>query len=433
MQRFIARQPILDRAENVCGYEILFRSADEAFSHIEDPDLASSAVISDSMILYGVNELTEGKRAYVNCTRESLINGRAALMPPDRIVIEVLETVEPDLEVLTACRVLKSAGYVIALDDFRAGPQDTLVNLADIIKIDLLATPAREAEEILRRYSPKGIQFLAEKVETREQFQRAVEQGYSSFQGYFFAKPRILTSRDIPPSKLLYFRILQAVTRPDMDVREVADSIKHDLGLSYKLLRFLNSAAFAFRARIRSIRHAVALLGQAEMRKWISLVAIASLGEDKPPILFETALTRAAFCELLAPRVGAGSRQEDYFILGLLSNIDAILNRPMRAALAELPIAAEVRDALQGKPNKLNDALQAAIAYEQADWKKLGLLASKLKVGEDVFPELFLRAVQWCRQLPFKEMRATEKESAPVAVSLQPGQSGPREASARLA
>ena len=434
MQRFIARQPILDRAENVCGYEILFRSADEAFSHFEDPDLASSAVISDSMILYGVNELTEGKRAFINCTRDSLVSGRAALMPPDRIVIEVLETVEPDIEVLTACRVLKSAGYVIALDDFRDGPQSALVDLADIIKIDLQSTPEREAEEILRRYSPKGIQFLAEKVETREQFQHAVEQGYSSFQGYFFAKPRILTSRDIPSAtKLLYLRILQTVTRPELDVKEVADAIKHDLGLSYKLLRFLNSAAFGFHTRIRSIRHAVALLGQAEMRKWASLVAIASLGEDEPPILLETALTRAAFCELLAPRAGAVSQREDYFVLGLLSNLDAILNRPMRAALSELPIAGDVKDALLGTPNKFHDALQAVIAYEQADWKKLSALAAKLKIGEDAFPELFLRAVQWCRQMPFKEMRVTEKESAPVAVPLQPGQSGPRDTAAGLA
>lgn len=433
MQRFIARQPIFDRSENICGYEILFRSADEAFSHMEDPDLASSAVISDSMILYGVNELTEGKRAFINCTRDSLVNGRAALMPPNRIVIEVLETVEPDIEVLTACRVLKSAGYVIALDDFRAGPQDALVDLADIIKIDILATPEREIAEILRSYKPKGIQFLAEKVETREQFQHAVEQGYSSFQGYFFAKPRILTSRDIPPSKVFYFRILQSVTRPDMDIREVADNIKHDLGLSYKLLRFLNSAAFAFRTRIRSIRHAVALLGQAEMRKWISLVAIASLGEDKPPILFETALTRAAFCELLAPRVGGISRQEDYFVLGLLSSIDAILNRPMRAALAELPIAREVKEALQGTPNKFHDALQSVVAYEQADWAKLSVLAGKLKINEDAFPELFLRAVRWCQQIPFKEMNVHEKEAAPPVAPHQAQRSTPHEASANLA
>ena len=422
MQRFIARQPIFDRAENVCGYELLFRSADEAFSRIADPDLASSVVISDSMVLYGVNELTEGKRAFINCTREALVNGRAALMPPNRIVIEVLETVVPDTEVLTACRVLKSAGYVIALDDFQENRQAALVDLTDIIKIDVLATPEREAEEILRRYSAKGIQFLAEKVETREQFQRAIEQGYSAFQGYFFAKPRILMSRDIPPSKLLYFRILQAVTRPEMDVREVADSIKHDLGLSYKLLRFLNSAAFGFRTRIRSIRHAVALLGQAEMRKWISLVAIVSLGEDKPPILFETSLIRAAFCEFLAPRVGAISRQEDYFVLGLLSNIDAILNRPMKAALAELPIAEEVKKALLGTPNKFHDALQAVITYEQADWTKLALWANKLNVREDAFPELFLRAVYWCRQIPFREVTAPKKEWDTQAVSLQPSQ-----------
>lgn len=404
MKKFIARQPIFDRAENVFGYELLFRSADEAFSSIDDPDLASSTVISDSMTLYGINELTEGKRAFINCTRDALVTGRAALMPPDRTVIEVLETVEPDSEVLTACRVLKSAGYMIALDDFRGEGQAALVDLADIIKVDILATPEREVTEILRRYIGKGVRFLAEKVETRDQFRQAIEKGFSAFQGYFFAKPRILTSTDILPAKPFYFSVLQAVTRPEMDVRKVADGIKHDLGLSYKLLRFLNSAAFGFRNRIRSVRHAVALLGQAEMRKWISLVAIASLGEDKPPILFETALTRAAFCERLALRIGTINHQENYFFLGLLSNIDAILNRPMSAAVAELPISSEVKDALSGAPNRLHQVLDAVITYEKADWTKLASCANRLNVPEDAFPELFFRSVQWCSQIPCGEL-----------------------------
>ncbi len=404
MQKFIARQPILDRGENVVGYELLFRSADEPFSHIEDPDAASSAVISDSMTLYGIHELTDGERAFINCTRNALVNGRAALMPPDRIVIEVLETVQADTEVLTACRVLKSAGYMIALDDFRDQQHSALVDLADIIKIDLLATPEHEAENTLRRYRDRGIQFLAEKVETREQFQRSIAQGYSAFHGYFFAKPRIVASNDVPPARLFYFSILKAVTAPEMDVRRVADSIKHDLGLSYKLLRFLNSAVFGFRNRIRSVRHAVALLGQAEMRKWISLVAIASLGEDKPPVLCETALTRAAFCENLAQRLGAHSRQEDYFFLGLLSNIDAILSRPMRSALADLPIAEDVKQALLGTPNSFHDVLQAVISYEKAEWEKLAAYTSRLHLMDNIFPELFLNSVQWCRRVPFREV-----------------------------
>ena len=408
MQKFIARQPILDRSENVFGYEILFRRAEEAFSYIDDPDFASSSVISDSMILYGINELTDGKKAFINCTREALVKGRVALMPADRIVIEVLETVAPDSEVLTACRLLKSAGYTIALDDFQGDFQDALVDFADIIKIDVLATSSREAEEILRRYRPRGIRFLAEKVETREQFKQAIEQGYTAFQGYFFAKPRIIRSNDVPPRKLFYLRLLQTVTRPELDVRKVAEEIKHDLGLSYKLLRFLNSAAFGFRNRIRSIRHAVALLGQAEMRKWISLVAIASLGEDESPVLFETALTRAAFCEHLAPRVGAVSRQADYFFLGLLSNIDAILSRPMRSILAELPIGNDIKEALSGKPNKLFDTLQAVVSYEKGDWEKLAFWAGKLTVPEMDFPELFSRSLQWCNQVPFKELAGSE-------------------------
>lgn len=403
MQKFIARQPILDRNERVYGYELLFRAADEAFCRLQDGEQASVAVISDSLLLHGLNELTGSARAFINCARQTLLKGHAALLPRERVVLELLETVEPDDEVLAACRSLKDAGYLIALDDFAGARQEALVGLADIIKLDVLATTEREREAVIRKYAPRGIKFLAEKVEKRAQFRTAMEQGYTYFQGYFFCKPEILSTRDIAPMKLVYFRVLQTVTQPEIDVRAVAESIKHDLSLSYKLLRFLNSALFMFSSRVTSIQQALRLLGEDGIRKWVALVTIFTLAEGRPAILVHTALLRAAFCEMLAPLLGAAERGADFFFLGLFSNIDVILGRPLSAILADLPIAEDVSNALLGGANPLRDVLQAVTAYEQGDWTAFAALAKKLSLPEEAFSKIYLESLRWCRELSLEE------------------------------
>jgi c-di-GMP-related signal transduction protein len=416
MQKFIARQPILDRSEELFGYELLFRAADESFCRTNNPEMASASVISDSLFLYGINELTDGTRAFVNCTRETLLRGFATLIPRDHVVVEILETVTPDEEVIAACRALKAAGYTIALDDFDGSGQTRLVEFADIIKVDVLACTDSKQREMVRKHSRAGIKFLAEKVETRDQFNSAVQKGYVYFQGYFFCRPQTLTSRDIGPVKLAYFRLLQAVMREEIDVNETEEAIKRDLSLSYKLLRFLNSPLFAFRARVHSIRNAVVLLGHEELRKWVALVSVSALGEGKSPVLIQNALIRAAFCESFAPLLAA-RRQSDFFFLGLLSNIDAILGRPLRAILRELPLHEDVSSALLGGPNTLRDVLDTIIAYEQADWSTLSVLAKKLSVREEIIPEMFFRSTRWCRELCAGEAEYAEMHPAPAVES----------------
>ena len=403
MQKFIARQPILDNRESVYGYELLFRAADEPFYRGDDQELASASVISDSLFLYGLDELTNGARAFINCTRDTLVKGLAALLPRERVVLEVLETIEPDDEVVAAWRSLKQDGYMLALDDFQGAKQAVLTELADILKVDVLATPEREQREMFQDYRPKGVVFLAEKVEKRAQFHAAVNRGYTYFQGYFFCKPEIVSAHDIAPAKLACFRLLQAVAQREMDLQEVEEIIKHDVAFSYKLLRYLNSAKFAFVARVISIRHAVMLLGQEELRKWIALVSVATLGEGKPPILVDTVLMRAAFCELLAAPLGVEKRRFEYFFLGLLSGIDAILGRSLRDILAEVPIAEDVRGALLGEPNPLRDVLQAVLDYEQGDWAGFSALAKKLAVREEAFVAMYLKALRWRRELSMEE------------------------------
>jgi EAL and modified HD-GYP domain-containing signal transduction protein len=399
MQKFIARQPILDCFERVYGYELLFRAADEGFARMSSPSHASAAVISDSLFLYGLKELTGGSRAFINCSRETLVGGHASMLPRERVVLEVLETVTPDEEVMTACKGLKDAGYLLALDDFEDVGHEELVRLADIIKLDVLATSEFDRRKIMRKYAASKVKFLAEKVEKRDQFRLAVQQGYAYFQGYFFCKPEVLSARDIAPVKLVYFRLLQAVTREEINVRDVAETIKHDLSLSYKLLRFLNSALFMFRTPITTIQQALLMLGENGLRKWVGLIALSTLAEGRPPILVNTALVRAAFCEMIAPLLNVPKRAADYFFLGLLSNIDAILGRPMRAILAELPITEEVRAALMGESNQLHDVLETVLAYERANWASFSQMAQKLTLPEDGFSEMYMKSLRWCSEL----------------------------------
>jgi EAL and modified HD-GYP domain-containing signal transduction protein len=399
MHRFISRQPILDRHEGVYGYELLFRHEGEETSARMNGCTTGEESRPGTVNFEGIEDLADGTRAFVKCTREALMGGAAAALPHGQVVLEVQAAGEPDEEVVKACRALKEAGFLIALENFHGVEEDPLADVANIIKLDVTASSDRTQWLLIRKFRPKGTVFLADKVENRAQFHAAVQQGYSYFQGRFFLKPQPYATSDVTPTKLVYLLVLAAVSKPEIDVQEIANTIKHDLALSYKLLRFLNSARFAFHAQIKSIRHALLMLGQNEIRKWIGLISVSALGEGSPPILVTMALVRGAFCEYLAPLTGASKRQSDYFFLGLLSSIDVLLRRPIRVILAELPIAPDISAALAGEQNPLRDVLQAVLSYEQGNWQEFSDVAKKLAMKEETLSELYLQALHWSRDL----------------------------------
>ena len=262
MKKFVARQPIFDPHQKVYAYELLFRSGMDNFFDASDPDQASTSVIVDRLLLMGMEKLTGGDRAFINCTRNVLIKGYAALLPKDKVVVEILESVEPDDEVVGACLRLKRAGFMLALDDFIYEERlEPLLPLVDFVKVDFRETTERDRRALVEKLSPRGIKMVAEKVETRSELQQASEMGYTYFQGYFFSKPEIIVAKDIPGYKLNYLRVLQAVNQPEINLVELENIIKLEASLTYKLLRYLNSAFFGFRTEIRSIHHALALLG----------------------------------------------------------------------------------------------------------------------------------------------------------------------------
>ncbi len=395
MEKFIARQPVFDPQRVVYGYELLFRSGTGNFFPGVHIDLACAAT-ADNLFLFGIERLTRGRRAFVNCSREFLVRDYAALLPRDRVVIEVLENTEIDADVLAACRRLKKAGYLLALDDFvEAAQWGQLVDLADCIKVDFLGTPPESQFNFCREYGRRNIRMLAEKVETYADFDRAREYGYTLFQGYFFSRPEILTRHDVPAYKLNYLRILQAANRRELDQDEIAELIKAEASLSYRLLRYLNSPAFFLVAEVRSIPHALMLLGERGVRRWVSLVAIACMGDDKPQELLLLPLVRARFCELLAPLADLESAASDLFLLGLLSAIDAILDMKMEDVLKEITIRSEIREALLGDQNQLRGIFDVALHYERAAWEPFERAARKAGISMEMVSELYVRSMEW--------------------------------------
>jgi EAL and modified HD-GYP domain-containing signal transduction protein len=372
VQAFMARQPIFDDQLKVYAYELLSRSGMNNFFDGDDLDKAASKVISDSSMLLDFNTLTSGKRAFLNVTRDVLIEGWAELFPRDSLVIEILETVEPDAELISACRRLRDAGYTLALDDFEYREElEPLVELANIIKVDYLQTDADYRKKVAERYGPRGIRMLAEKVENREMLQEARGCGYSMFQGFFFAKPVIISANDVPSYKYHLINIVNEIHRPELDFDGLERVIKQDMSLVYKLLRYINSAHFGFRHSIASIKHALVLLGERDVRKWATLVAVANIGKDKPEELVGQAIMRARFCELLAPSFNLEARSQDLFLMGMFSLIDAVLGRPMAEILKPLPIADDIKEALLGERQGLGSVLEYALSYERGAWGEL--------------------------------------------------------------
>lgn len=397
MYKFIARQPIFTAERKTYGYELLGRSSLDNFFAGGNLDQAAASTV-DNLLLFGIDRLTQGHRAFLNCTRDFLIRDFGTILPKSRIVIEVLESVRLDAEVIEACRRLKHAGYLIALDDFQHLPEwKPMVELADFIKVDVLATPPDEQKRLARELASADVRLLAEKVETYDVFERCRDWRYQLFQGYFFSRPQMLSRHDIPPYKLNYLRVLHAANRPAIDMQEVADAIKLEASLSYRLLRYLNSPVFFLPVEVHSIPHALSLLGERGIRKWVSLVVISCLGDGKPEELTTLPLVRARFCELLAPLAGLAGAANDLFLLGLLSAIDAILDMSMQDVLKEITLRAEIRDALLGVQNEFRDVFEVVLAYEQAKWDTLDAAAARARVAAADIPTINLQSIEWAR------------------------------------
>lgn len=393
---FVARQPIFTRRQRVHGYELLFRASRENVFPDVDGTKATADVIGSIIGTLGLEALTGGKLAFVNFTRDLLVGDYYTVLPSDRTVVEVLEDIEPDEEVIAACRRVKEDGYLLALDDVVAFEERMapLFDLADIVKVDYLATSPQARKELVERVGPHT-RLLAEKVETRAQFDEAIELGINYFQGNFLSEPAMITGKRVLPFRPHLIEVLQAVSKPDFDFSEIERIIKQDVSLSYRMLRLANSAASGLAQRVDSLGHALVILGQQEVMRAASLLAMADFGEDQPQELAVSSLARASFMESLAQTARLTVRPVDVFLTGLCSRLDAMLDLPMREVVRRLPLTTEVSDALMGAPGELVSMLNLAIAYESAEWDKATSLADQLGIPEWEVAGRYLHAIEY--------------------------------------
>ncbi|HEY1469607.1 MAG TPA: HDOD domain-containing protein [Candidatus Acidoferrum sp.] len=391
-EKFIARQPILDTRLQVFAYELLFRGGPQnSFQPFAN---AASSVIADSITLFDLDMLTGHARAFVNVDETALRLGAPRLLPAERIVVEILETVRPTQEILGACRELRSAGYQLALDDFVDSPEIApLVEFASFLKIDFQMFDGRARRALAQKYMDKDIRLLAEKVETESEFREARDLGFSYFQGYFFCKPAMVETREIPGNKAIQLQLLAAVAAPELRFDIIENLLKQEPSLLYRLLRYLNSPILGLRSEVRSVRHAIVLLGENEFRRWASIFAIISMSAGKSPELVRTALTRAFFCEEFAAAAGLREKGASLFLMGLLSVTDALLDKPMREVLKALPIIQEVKIALCGGTNRFRDVFELLLALERAEWIRLSDIAVRIGCDEAKIPDFYLSAL----------------------------------------
>ena len=397
IHHFVARQPIFTADEKTFGYELLFRDGVEDYFRNPDSEAASRSAL-DTSLLMGLDILSDGHRAFINCTRDILLKEYITLLPPTQAGVEILETVPPDDLVIAACERLKQLGYLVALDGFRLeDPREPLVSYADLLKVDVRNTSEADAAAMVRRYAAKKCRLLAQKVETREEFLAFKKVGFAYFQGYFFRRPELMQAREIPANRANYLRLLQAISRPELDPKELEAAIKGEASLCYRLLRYLNSPVFGFSTEVKSIRHALAILGEREVRRWLRLVVTLSATQNKPSDLVLAALVRARFGELLAPRIKHG--ESDLFLVGLLSLMDAILEVRMGVVLDGISLDREARAVLLGEPSILRDFYRLMVAQEAGDWPTVSNINAELKLPDTLVAECHWKAMQWAREM----------------------------------
>lgn len=393
---FIGRQPIFDRNIKVFAYELLYRHGFVGYAEIDDDDAASSTVLVNLLLEMGLDSLVGEHKAFCNFTRGFLLEQKDLSFAADRLVIEVLESVEAEDEVLRAVRGYAGSGHTIALDDF-VYREDLrpLVEIADLIKIDIMEIGIERAAEqvrILKQIKPE-LKFLAEKVETKQEFEQCLALGFDYFQGYFFSKPVVVTGRKLPPARMAMLQLMAELQQPDVGMERIEEIIQADVNLSVKLLRQVNSSYYNLINEVTSIKQAIVRVGLQHIRTWASIMILGSVS-DKPDELMTMALVRGKMCELLA--VQQHSRQENsYFTVGLFSLLESILDAPMEQILRELPLADEINQALLHGTGRMGKVLHCVQDYEQGNWAAV----ESSGIAHDVVSESYWEAVAWADEI----------------------------------
>ena len=396
----LARQPIFDLKDRLVGYEILYRSsATENWANGTARQMSVDTLLN-ALIGLGLQQVTHGRLAFFNVDQDLLLANPFDAFDPERVVIEILESVPCTPETLAAIEGLVQRGFIVALDDFVYAPElEPFLRLASIVKVDVLNRSAMELEAELAPLSKYGARLLAERVETETHRNELREIGFDLFQGYFYAKPEILSGREIPVEHVIALQLMNQLRDPNTTDSELERAFRADLSLTYKLLRIVNSAALGGRG-IESIAHALRLLGREPLSRWLALLAISSMASPTGvgSALVHAAMQRARFCELLAETIGVQTGAAQSFMTGLFSHLDALLRAPMEEVLEHVNLAEPVRSALIARGGRYGSALLLIEAYERGDWPEVENRATELGIEAIDLPELYTQALSWAEE-----------------------------------
>ena len=388
--RFLGRQPILDADRKLFGYELLYREGrTDHFSG--DPELATREVIDHWLMIIPDSHQVA---AFVNCTRNALVDGLITLLPPDAAVLEILEDIDPDRTVINACLALKAKGYRFALDGFLPRPSRApFLALADFIKIDFMTADFFARKEIYALASGTSARLVAEKIETDSQLRIAISEGCSLFQGYFFSQPILVESRSVPRNHFVYLSLLAELQRASTDLRKLERIVAGDASLCFRVLRLANSALQHHPAPITTIAEALLMVGEDALRRLISVAMTGALGSQRSPALIAMILTRARFCELIAPALREDPAE--LYLLGMLSLLDVLLQMPFPRILESIPISNEMKLALAGQPSKAGLALDLVRSLEACDWNRSEEIRLRLSLAEGAIAAAYAESLRW--------------------------------------
>jgi EAL and modified HD-GYP domain-containing signal transduction protein len=387
----VSRQPIFGSDMSKLGYELLFRNSDEDRASFSDGDQATAEVIVNTFMEIGLDEMVGRHLAFINFDRNLILGSYCECLPRDRVVLEILKSVELDAAILQKLRLLRANGYRIALENPATMELPApLLEVASFVKFDLTSSNPAALGRFMNSVRKYGVQLVAEKVETREQFLHCQTLGFDYFQGYFFCRPELIQGKRPPVSRLATIRLITKLNNPEFNVKDLEQAISQDVSLSYKLLRYMNSAMYCLQKPVTSIGHAIMLIGQERMRLWASLILFSKF-EDRSHDIIVTGAVRGRMCEYLA-RTLRIAQPERLFLVGLFSVLDAILDSTMEQALSSLPLERPIIDALLRQQGELGPVLRCVLAYEKRDWKEA---AASVALDQETIRTAYRNAVAW--------------------------------------
>ncbi|MCW2477099.1 EAL and HDOD domain-containing protein [Candidatus Symbiopectobacterium sp. NZEC151] len=405
MYSFVARQPILNKNLQPVAYELLFRDGiRNAFPDVT-PEYATAQIITEQFLTNSLSRLVDDHISYINVPHQMLTNGLVEALPPEKVVLEILENAPPDDTLLASVKRLKKRGFKLALDDFLMAPEwDRFLPYIDVLKFDLTLSSFADIGSYINKLPYRHITLLAEKVETREQFSQAKQLGISLFQGYFFSKPEIIQSRRLSVNNYNVLQLLSEVNKQELNYEQIEKLLSKDLSLAYKAMRYVNNIRLRSNLSLMPLqanfRYIAMLLGQKELRRFISLVTITSQSDkDKSFELYRLSLLRAKCCELISLHQNKQDDPINAFLCGLFSPLEAILDCPMPLLLSEIALPNEVKQALLENTGTYARYLMLATEYEKQHWQEVNTLISELKITEQQMIHIVLDATLWADEM----------------------------------